>query len=545
MTAPQACRRPVTVSQQAAAGRGAPARLARLRPILYRAGVAILAVGLTVGCARAADDGGPELEAAVRAYVESARQVRQAQARLDAARLEFRRRVEVASSPTLSLSTSMEWAARDGLSGLAVASAGSDGTATVAWSPIAPLTFTATVRVAEDTRVTSGPDLLQSSQQRVSGQVARLDASWTVWPPPNATSRNLSAEQSRLDLLDAERGLAEARRQASIDGRLWYARLRVRAAQLAVARWELEAALGQVERAVAQRQAGLVGEDAVLQARAVAQRAAASVQQAASALRSAEQALGRSAGDITPLPPASSEELRAYARREASRALSLTREVLSGLLPGSPPWPPESAGEMGLVLEVPALPQPVKQRVVEESPEVTLARSRLVLARRQLQATQANWGSASVFVGTQTSESRSGGASSTGPSTSWSVGLSARLTLLDGGARRADEEQARRSVEEAELALTDAARTVADDLELRWHAMGQAALNVFAARAALDQAELSQAVAEVRARQGAASAAELEEAQRAAARAALDLVEAAATLQAELQRLQVRVGGAS
>ena len=525
--------------REAAARPGALARLATLWQVLCTAGVVVLAVGLTVGCARAAADGGPEIEAIVQAYVESAREVRQAQARLDAARLEFRRRVEVASAPTLSLSTSVEWAAQDGLSGLSVASAGSDGTATVTWSPIAPLAITATVRLAEDVQVTSGSDLLVSRSQRASGQLATLEASWTLWPPPNATSRNLSAEQARLDLLDAERSATEARRQASIDGRLWYARLRVLAAQLAVARWELEAALGQVERAVAQRQAGLVGEEAVLQARAGAQRAAASVQQALSALRSAEQTLGRSADDIAPLPPVSSAELLAYARQEANRALSLTREALGGLLPGSPPWPPEPNGEPALVLQVPALPQPVKQRVVEESPEVTLARSRLVLARRQLQATQANWGSASVFVGTQTSESRDGGASS-----SWSVGLSARLTLLDGGARRADEEQARRSVEEAELSLADAARAVADDLELRWHAVGQGVLNVFAARAALDQAELSQAVAEVRARQGAASVAELEEARRAAARAALDLVEAAATLQAELQRLQVRVGGA-
>lgn len=521
----------------------ARARFAGIRPALYRAGAVALAVGLAAGFARAAEDDGAEAEAIVRAYVESAREVRQAQSRLDAARLEFRRRVEIASSPTLSLSTNLEWASQDGLFGLSVASAGSDGTASITWSPLAPLSITASLRLAQDTRVTSGSESLQGGQQRVSGQVARLEASWALWPPPDATSRNLSAEQARLDLLEAERSAAEARHQAAVDGRLWYERLRVRAGQLAVARWELEAALRQVERAQAQRQAGLVGEDAVLQARAAAQRAAASVQQAASALRSAEQALGRTADSVMPLPAVSSRELLAYARRASDRALSLTRAWLGGLAVDLPPWPPEPADEVGLLVEVPTLPQSLRERVVEQSPEVALARSRLAAARRQLQAAQANWGSASVFVGTQSSDSRSGGGSGSGPSTSWSVGLSARLALLDGGARRADEEQARRALEEAELALADAARTVGDDLELRWHAVGQAALNVFAARAALDQAELSQAAAEARARQGAASTAELEEARRAAARAALDLVEASATLHAELQRLQARIGG--
>lgn len=514
---------------------------------------AALAAGLSVALAagpvavasRAGEVGGSgaeaDVEEAVRAYVDLSREVRQAQAKVDAARLQYRKLVEVAAAPALSVSTGLGWSADEGPAGLASASPDSAAVATLTWSPVPPLTLTGRLQLSEGARslrgLTGSPEDAAPSGQ---GQdVATVEAAWSLWPPAGATDRSLKAEQARLDLLDAERAARAARRQAAIDGRLWYARVQVRAARLEVARRDLDSALGQVDRTLAQFRAGFVGEDAVLQARASAQKAAAAVQEAAGALRAAEQALGRPADRISPLPTDAGRV--AYARRAAAEALGFTQELVRSLLSGEQSWPPEASGAVGVVLDVPALPEALKQRVVESSPELALARLRLELARRQLEAVRANWGSASLSASTEVPVRRDGGGGGS-PST-WSVGFSARLALLDGGARRADEAEARRSLEEAGLAVADAARAVADELESRWHAVGQAALNLLAARVALDQAVLRQAVVEARAGQGAASPAELDEARRALDRAALDLVEAAATLRAEAERLQARVDG--
>ena len=503
-----------------------------------RVGVGAAALLLAVAATAAAAV--PE-EDAVEAYVAAHATVRQAQADLEAARLDYERATKVAAAPALAVSGAAGSRQRTDLSGGSGAGASkstqssvANGGLTLTWSPVVPLSLQARLRYGvglteqDIGQPTSSASTLVFSQQTAA---VSLQASLALWPPPSLQSRSLDAESARLRLQKAEHALRNATEEARLEGHRLYVQVQVAAARLSVAQQRLSLAERALARALDQRRLGLLGEDGVLEARSAAQKAALTVQQATMSLVGLEQQLRLPASRIEPLPRG--DDLAALARRASEEALRRLAQAPRGL--ALPPLGDPSGEAGGVVTGLPPLPESVVRAVVDGAFEVRQVRQEAELARRRLEAVRRSRGSATLSA--QTTSVSTGSS----PATDWSVQLTAGWDLFDGGKRRLDEDQAASALAEAERAVEDARRQVSQELQTRWQELATAVLQLFAARADLDVAEGQLRSASSRHERGVASADSVTQAELGRADAALSLLEAARSLEIAWQRWLERV----
>jgi len=491
-------------------------------PLLAVAG--LLAAG-GLGTAGAQEQPTLSMEAVVEAYVDSHASVREARTRLETAQADYERKTRVASAPSLEASAMTR--------ATAVESEGdptsvANGGVALTWAPVAPLSLQADVR--------HGSGLAESSQsgKDLPGTATRLSlqASWTLWPPPVSQARNLDAEQARLALDQALHGLETAIEQARLEGARLYDQARLARARLELARQRLDAAERSLARTIDQWAAGLAGEEAVLQARSAAQSAALAVQQAVATLSGIERQLGVEADRLPALPKG--DDLVHLARQTVEDVLAhLASSAQAAGLPAIVPEAGEATG--GVLRGLPPLPDEVLERVVAGSFEVAQARHQLDLARRRLAAVRQGVAAAALSA---RAESWAGETARPGEVT---VSLTASLDVLDGGARRLDEAQAARGVADAERTLEDAEAKVRHEALARWDEVGTALLQMVSARIELQLAELAWEAAQGRYERGLGSADQLEEADRGRMEAALDLFEAARTLQRAWEQLLAKL----
>lgn len=503
--------------------------------LLTMAGALTVAGGAARAAAPVAAQGSASpvsVEEAVAAYVERDAAVRKARTDYETARINYQKATGVAAAPRFDVSGSAEWGVPPG-GNLGGSQGATAGDLTLQWSPVDPLALSGTVHVTNRQEASKGTTPATSSTQ-AEKSTASFQATWTLWPPSGASERSLQALSASVTLQDATSALREAESAAAARARLLYVQVQAAAARVSVRQSALRSAEEALDRARTRQAAGLAGPDVVAQARQAAQQAAAALQKEVASLASLEQSLGFPASRLPALP--TGDALVAAARQAAAAALS-PAGFPGGQFPVGPP------DGRGLATSVRPLPDGLVDAALRRAPEVTLAKARLDLAVRQQRAVEARWGTVSLSGGVRAPiETSSGGSGPIGEGT-WFAGVSAGLSLLDGGARRLDVEKARQAVDDARAALADAERTVANDVAGRWQSVASAALNLHAALASMDQAELAWRTAQARAQAGAASQTEVDEARRTLDLAALDVIEGAATLRHETEQFVARLEG--